>query len=58
MTPTPMLDAEAVDDTTEDEEAEREEVGEDAAAAKKVGAATSPLLPITIKRKELTPRYR
>lgn len=57
MTPTPMLDAEAVDATTEDEEEEREEVVEEedvAAAAKKIGVATSPLYPK--KRKELTPR--
>ncbi len=55
MTPTPMLDAEVVDATIEDEEEERGEVGEeDAAAAKKIGVATSSLSPK--KRKKLTRR--
>lgn len=57
MTPTPMLDAEVVD-ANEDEEEEGEEVGEEgAAAAKKVGVATSPLSPKK-KEEELTWRYR
>jgi hypothetical protein len=46
-----MLAAEAADATTENEEEDREEEGEDA-ATKKAGAG-SPLLPI----KQVTPRW-